>query len=214
MIGVRQQREGIRREVFPAPGAALQGNGRRLALRVVLVLADLAARGVGAVVAPFAESIGRARLAYPQADLERPVAVPAGVLAPLQLQGTHQAGGTSKLIERQQPQGVAHDDADPGSGPAAVFRIAQPPQHHGERGEPEIRLRLATAGGKEEEVHELAFRIRGVGEARQVQQEKGELEGTPTGRFGHPFTGQPPRERGGDGVVRDAEGVERVRILR
>ena len=102
----------------------------------------------------------------------------------------------------------------PAPAPAAVFRIAQPPQHHGERGEPEVRLRLAAAGREEEEVHELAFRVRGVGEARQVQQEEGELEGAPARRFGYPFTGKPPRECGGDGAVGDAEGVERVRILR
>ena len=92
--------------------------------------------------------------------------------------------------------------------------MAQPAQHHGERCEPEVRFRLAAAGGEEQEVHELALGIRGGRDAGQVQQQKGELEGTPTGRAGHPFTGQPPSECGGDGAVRDAEGVERVRILR
>ena len=40
------------------------------------------------------------------------------------------------------------------------------------------------------------------------------MEGTPPGRFGDPFASQPPRECGGDRAVGDAEGVERVRILR
>ena len=64
-----------------------------------------------------AEVVGRAGLAHPKADLERPAAEPGGgILAALQFKGADQPGRAPELIEGQQPQGVAHDDADPGPG--------------------------------------------------------------------------------------------------
>ena len=94
-----------------------------------------------------------------------------------------------------------------------MARVAEPPQHQGERGEPEIGLGLAAAGGEEEQVHEFALETRGIRNPREVQQQESQLKGAPTRRLCDPFPGQTARERRGHGPVRHAEGVERVPIL-
>ncbi len=94
-----------------------------------------------------------------------------------------------------------------------MARVAEPPQHQGERGEPEIGLGLAAAGGEEEQVHEFALETRGIRNPREVQQQESQLKGAPTRRLCDPFPGQAARERRGHGPVRHAEGVERVPIL-
>ena len=159
--------------------------------------------------------VGRAGLAHPKADLERPAAEPGGgILAALQFKGADQPGRAPELIEGQQPQGVAHDDADPGPGESGVSLVAEPPKDHGERGEAEVRLGLAAAGREEEEVHELALGIGRVRDAGEVQEDEGELKGPPAGRRpGYAFAGEAARESRGHGTIRGAEGVERARVI-
>ena len=124
LVRVRQQHEGVRGEVLAAPWTALHRDGRRLAARIVLVLADLGAGGVRAPVPLRAEVVGRTRLADPEADLEGPFAEPAGgIPAALQFERADEPGRAPELIEGQQPQGVAHDDADPGPGAAVPARM-------------------------------------------------------------------------------------------
>ena len=60
--------------------------------------------------------------------------------------------------------------------------MAQAAQHHRHRRETKVRLRLAAAGGKEQQVHGFAVRIFGIGEAGEVQQNEGELERAPPRR--------------------------------
>ena len=48
--------------------------------------------------------------------------------------------------------------------------MAQPPQHHRERREAQIRFGLAAASREEQEVHDVAARIARISEARQVEQ--------------------------------------------
>ena len=215
LLRVRQQREGVRGEVLTAPRTALHRNGRRPAPRIVLVLAHLGAGRVRTPVALRAEVIGCARLAHPQTDLERPFAEPAAVVPPaLQLQRADQPGRAPELIEGQQTQGVAHDDADACARAAVLARVAEPPQDHGERREAEIRLGLAAAGGEEQQVHEPALGIGRIGDAGEIQQDEGELKGPPARRTGGAFACETAREGGGHGAIRGTEGVERVRIGR
>ena len=90
-----------------------------------------------------------------------------------------------------------------------MFRVAQPAQHHREGREAEVRLRLAAAGGEEEQVHGLAVGVVRVGEAGNVQQEEGELEGTPAGRAVGEAFGEPLPEGARDRAVRHTECIER-----
>ena len=152
LLRIRNQREGVRGEILATPRTALHRNGCRPPARVVLVLAHLGAGGVRTPVALHPQMIGRSGLADPQTDLERPFAEPAGgVLPALQLQRADQPGRAPELIEGQQTQGVPHDDADARSSAAVLARVAEPSQDHGERGEAEIRLGLAAAGGEEQQ---------------------------------------------------------------
>ena len=160
------------------------------------------------------EMIGSACLADPQTDLERPFAEPTGGVAPaLQLQCADQPGRAPELIEGQQPQGVTHDDADARSRATILARVAEPPQDHGERGEAKIRLGLAATGGEEEQIHEFTFGIRGICDARQIQQDEGELKGPPARRAGAAFSGETAREGSGHRAIGGTESVERVRIV-
>ena len=101
----------------------------------------------------------------------------------LQLQGADEARGAAELVEGQQAQGVAHDDAHPGASEPVLARVAEPAQDHGEGGEAEVGLGLAAAGREEEQVDRLAVRVARVGEAGQVEQDEGELEGAPARRL-------------------------------
>ena len=96
--------------------------------------------------------------------------------------------------------------------PARPFSpgMAQPAQHHRKRREPEVGLGLAAAGREEQQVDRRAVRIARVGEAREVQQDEGELERAPARRL----DAETLAERPGHRAVRHAERIERVRILR
>ena len=126
----------------------------------------------------------------------------------LELQRADEPGGARELVEREEPQRVAHDHAHPGAREPLLARVAQPAQHHREGREAEVRLGLAAARREEEQVHGLAVRIARVGEAGQVQQDEGELERAPARRLDP----EPLAERPRHGAVRDAEGVERVGV--
>ena len=96
--------------------------------------------------------------------------------------------------------------------PASPFvaRVAQPPQHHGEGREAQVGLGLAAARREEEQVDRLAVGVARVGEAGEVQQDEGELEGAPARR---PRCLSRCAQRPRDGPVRHAEGVEGVGVL-
>ena len=102
------------------------------------------------------EDVGRRRLAHPEADLEGPLAVARGVLLALELERADEPGGARELVEREEPQRVAHDHAHPGAREPLLARVAQPAQHHREGREAEVGLGLAAAGREEEQVHRLA----------------------------------------------------------
>ena len=129
-----------------------------------------------------AHDVGCCGLADPEADLERPLAVPRGIGFAFELQRADQAGGAGELVQGEEAHGVAHDDAHPGALDSVLAGVAQAPKHHREGCETQVRLRLAAAGREEEQIHRLAVRIERVREARQVQQNECELEGPPSGR--------------------------------
>ena len=213
MIGVRQQVERLGLELPPAPGAVLQRDRRRVAVGVLLEPGHLRPRRVRAAVALPAQDVRRGRLPHPEADLERPRAVPPACLAPLHLQRADQPRRPRELIERQQPQRVAHDDAHAGAGQPVVAGMAQAPQHHRHRGQPQVGLGLAPAGREEQQIHRLAVRVDRISEAGQVQQQERELERPPARPVGSDLVAQPlaqgPRHR----PVRDPEGVQQIGIL-
>ena len=117
------------------------------------------------------------------------------------------------MIQRQQAQRVAHDDADPSAGQPVVGRMPQPPEHHRDGGQTQIRLGLPTAGREEQQVHRLAVHVVRIGEARQIQQQERELERTPA-RPGRPdLLAQALAQGARHGPVGDAEGVQQVSVL-
>ena len=79
-----------------------------------------------------------------------------------------EARGACELVEREQAQGVAHDDAHPGAPNPVLTGVAQSSKYHREGGESEICFRLAAAGREEEKVHGLAVRIEGVCETGKI----------------------------------------------
>ena len=95
VVGIGEQCEGLRGEVVAAPRATLERYGRRLAARIVLVLADLAAGGVRAPISPGAEVVRRAGLAYPETDLEGPGAEPGRVAEALELERADEPRGAA-----------------------------------------------------------------------------------------------------------------------
>ena len=91
--------------------------------------------------------------------------------------------------------------------------MAQAPQHHRRRGQPQVRLGLAAAGREEQQVHRLSVRVPWIGEAGQVQQQKRELERPPARSFGLDLVAEPPAQSARHRPVRDPEGVQEIRIL-
>ena len=83
--------------------------------------------------------------------------------------------------------------------------LAQAAQRDREGGEAEIGLGLAAAGREEQQVDDLAVRMRRIGQAGEVEQDEGELERPPDRRLlrgGDRRRGRrcdgvpPPRSRG------------------
>ena len=172
-------------------------------------MSNLGTRRIRTAVAFLPEDVGGRRFPDPQPDLEGPLAVARDGLLSLKLQRAHQSGGAGELIEGEEAQCVAHDHAHPGAREPVLARMAQPPQHHRERREAEVRLGLATTRGKEEEVNRVSVGIARVGEARKIEQDEGELERAPARRL----AGEPLTERPCDGAVGHAEGLEGVGVL-
>ena len=212
-IAVGPQLKGIRREFLAAPRAVLQGDGGGPAVGIGLELPGFGPRRIRALFAPLAHAVGRGRLAHPKADLEGPFAVAFSVVFPLQFQGADQSGGPGQLVQGQQAQGVAHDDAHPGPLPCVLLGIAQPAQHHRQGGQPQIGFRLAAAGGEEQQIDRFPMRVRWVRDAGQVQQDEGELEGPPMGRPLRELFRQPLLQRPRHGAVGHPEGVQGVGVL-
>ena len=158
VVRVRQELERVglelRRRTRGSSSSGI-GDGFRSSFWKAIVLR---ARRVAVLVALVAHPVRRGGPADPQADLERPVAELVGVLLPLQLQGADQRRGAAELVERQQPQRVAHQHAQPGRGDAG---IAQPAEDQREGGQAEVRLGLAAAGREEQQVDDLAVVVRG-----------------------------------------------------
>ena len=160
-----------------------------------------------------AHEVGRRGLADPEADLERPLSIARGIGFAFELQCADQAGGAGELVQGEQAERVAHDDAHPGALSSVLSGVAQPPEHHREGGDAQVRLRLAAAGGEEEQVHGLAVRIERVREARHVQQDECELEGPPSGWVPVvELIAEALPERARHGPVRHPERIESILV--
>ena len=99
--------------------------------------------------------IGRVRrglLADPEADPERLLAPLRLVATPDHLAGADQRRGPLELLDRQQPQRVPHQHGDPVLARPAGDRALQSPQPHRVGRQAEVRLGLAAARGKPQEV--------------------------------------------------------------
>jgi hypothetical protein len=81
-----------------------------------------------------------------------------------------------ELIEREEPQRVAHEHRHAGRRQPGV---AQAPDQQREGREAEVRLGLAAAGGEEDQVHHVAIAVRGVDLGGDVHQQERELERAP-----------------------------------
>src|SRR5690606_7982219 len=103
--------------------------------------------------------------------------------APEHFAGTDERRRTLELLRRQQSQGVAHEHGHAVGSVVAGHSALESANGEGERGEPEVRLRLSPTCRKEEEIHEAlvgaAFWMHRIDERRDVQQDERELEGTP-----------------------------------
>src|SRR5207248_8604809 len=148
LVRVWEQVKGSGFEFRAAPGAFFERNGRGFA--IVIAEGDgLLAGGVRLLVALASHDVGRGGHADPEPDFEGPFAELLDVFLALQLQGANQRGGAAELVERQEAERVAHEDADAGGGDSGV---AEPAEDEGESGEAEVCLGLAATGGKEEEI--------------------------------------------------------------
>ena len=74
-----------------------------------------------------------------------------GTAAPQDLARADHSGCPLELLRGQQPKGVAGDHG----GPGAVVPVRQPAVEDGERGQGEVRLGLAAAGGEPDEVDQV-----------------------------------------------------------
>ncbi len=142
--------------------------------------------------AGFVEGIGGDRAPHPQPDPERgdtPPGVPAGdAFAAQLLARTDQRRSALKLLRGEQPQRVPHKDGDtigavPGLRPGANHPL-QPAEPQGERGQPQVSLSLAAAGGEEQQLRltldvAVSIRMGGIGQPGQAQQDERQLERSP-----------------------------------
>ena len=213
MVVVRKQGERIRLEMSSAPRAVLQGNRSRIASRVRLELASLDTGGVRPPVAFLPHAVGGCGLAHPKTDLERPVSVTGGVLPAFQLQSADKSSGTRKLVQGEEAERVAHDDAHTGSTKTVRSRIAQAPKHYRYCGQAQVGFCLAAARREEEQVDDLAVRFLRIGEAGYVQQDECELEGVPARRVLVEPLWESLAHSTGNGAIRHAEGIEHVCVV-
>lgn len=171
----RDERRGVGRELEAAPGAVREGQRRRRRLAVALLLPG------GDALAHFGERVGGGGAAHPQPHAEAHVPEARGVGAAQRLQRAHQRRCALKLVEREEPQGVAQDHRHPVAAVGARSP-AQTTQHQREGDHPEVGLGLAATRREEDELYPLAVDVRRVVEARHVEQQKGELEEPPARR--------------------------------
>ena len=212
-IGVRQERERLGLETCLAPRAILERYRRRVPVRIALERRYLRARRIRPAIPLASQDVRCRRLPHPETDLERPRAVALACCRPLNLQRTDQASGPRELIQRQQAQRVAHDDADPGTGQSVVARMPQASEHHRGGGQPQVRLGLPAAGREEQQVHRLAVHVVRIGKAGQVQQQERELERTPAWPVRSVLLAQALAQGARHRPVRHPEGVQQVRVL-
>ena len=91
-------------------------------------------------------------------------------LPPEGLASAHQSGGPLELLERQEPESVAHEDRDPALAGAAGDGALQTPEPHSVSGEAEVSLRLSATGREPQEVRNgpavvATLRVVKIGEA-------------------------------------------------
>ncbi len=168
----------------PRAGDQLQHPARTAAgARRLLDLALGLVEGVGGHLAP-----------HPQPDPERrlpPAVVAAGDCLPAQrLAGAGQRGRPLELLGGEQAQGVAHQHRHPVGAVACVVAGAEHPLKaaDGERvgGQAQVALRLAPAGGEEQQLHltvvgpPAGIGVGRVGQPRQAQQHERQLERSPS----------------------------------
>ena len=212
-VRVRQQRERLGLEAGLAPGAVLERDRRRVPIRIALERVHLRARRIRPAIPLAPQDVRCRRLPHPQTDLERPRAVAPACLAPLDLQRADQSGRARELVQRQQPQRIAHDDADPGAGQPAVAGMPQAPEHHRHRGQPQVRLGFSAAGREEQQVHRLAVHVLRVREAGEIQQQERELERAPVRPLRPDLLPEALAQSAGHGPVGHPEGVQQIGVL-
>ncbi len=128
-------------------------------------------------------------LTDPQAEAEGGRTPCGAVRAPEHLAGADERRGALELLQGEQAQGVAHNHGHPVQARAARDRALQAANGEGVGGEAKIRLGLAAASGKPEQVGEgvgvgAALGMVQVRQRRQVEQDEGQLEGTPAAVVG------------------------------
>lgn len=120
----------------------------------------------------------------PDADAKRLAPPLLRVAAANGSAGTDECRRALKLLHRQKPQRVAHDDADARACVHSVTVAAQATKRERERREPEVRFRLPAASGEPREVDEAAVGARLVSDAEDVQQDEPHLEWAPSAIVG------------------------------
>ena len=151
-----------------APRAAFQ---KQLVARLGPACPDLLDELLRAV-----EPVGADRAPDPDADVDRGVTQSLRVPPANQLQGADHARRPFELLPGEQAQRVAHECRG-ACARAGVFQTAPDDQ---ERDQTQVRLGLATAGGKPDEVQNVAKLVILADRGHHDGEQKRQLKGTPT----------------------------------
>ena len=122
----------------------------------------------------------------------------------------------SKLVEREQTEGIAHEDRHTSGGRS---RFSQPTEEDGERSQAQVGFRLAAAGREEQEVDQFTIGVSRFGQPPQVHEYERKLEWTPLRRIdllrldGLLHRPPVPGCRGHD-AVRQAKRFKRNRLIK
>src|SRR5688500_2489344 len=103
------------------------------------------------------------------------------------LAGADERGGSLELLDREQPERVAHQHGHTDVVPVPVQRCTEPTVPERERGETEIGLRRAATRREPQEVGHIAMTMTAVDERSQVDQDERDLERSPSRRGGRLF---------------------------
>ena len=122
------------------------------------------------------EPVGADLSPNPDADVDRGLAQPLRISPANQLQGAHHARRPFELLPGQQAQRVAHE----GRGASARVGVLQTAPNDEERDQPQVRLGLAAAGGKPDEVQDVAELVVLSDRGHHDREQKRQLKGTPT----------------------------------